>query len=181
MLHPQHERDTMPTELIQRYRELPFPSDHLGDCEENDEKIELLLDLEEFANDELVGNLLFDILDTPNEFDLARIEAIKIVGVSVDDSSPLAQKLRRRVWEIFGDRNEDTMVRQHASQNLCEGHGVEGELELIERVLFDEGDNIDVRHGAFSFVERAKNDTSVQQLIPKLRSHPLWSKYSGEL
>lgn len=171
----------MPTELIQRYRALPFPSDPLGDCEENDEKIELLLDLEEFANDEQVGKLLFEILDTSDEFDLARIEAIKIVGVSVDDSSPLAEKLRRRVWEIFGDRDEDTMVRQHASQNLCEGHGGEGELELIERVLFDESDNIDVRHGAFSFVERAKNDAFVEQLASKLRGHAFWSKYAGEL
>jgi hypothetical protein len=101
-----------PSELVVRYRTLPFRSDALGDCANNHQKLDILRDLDEYANDENVGQLLLDILNAPDEYDLARIEATKIVGLYVDSSSPLERQLKRQVWNIFADRNDDTLVRQ---------------------------------------------------------------------
>jgi hypothetical protein len=86
-----------PSQLIAKYRSLPFPSDALGDCTDNHTKTDILRCLDEYANDENVGLLLLDILHSPNEYDLARIEAAKIVGIYVSESSPLERRLKQQV------------------------------------------------------------------------------------
>ncbi len=170
-----------PSDLVVRYRALPFPSDDLGDCADNHAKPDILRDLDEHANNENVGELLLDILNASDEYDLARIEAAKIVHLYVDDSSPFERQLKQQVWNIFADANEDTMVRQHASQNTCVGFGGDAELEIIERLLFDEDDDIDVRHGAFSYLSHTTHSAFVNQLVPRLHNHDYWSKFPNSI
>lgn len=167
-----------PFKLVARYRSLPFPSDDLGDCADNHVKPDILRDLDEYANDQHVGQLLLDILNTPNEYDLARIEAVKIVHLYIDASSPLERQLKRQVWNIFADTNEDTLVRQYASQHISVGFGGDSELEIIERLLFDDDDDIDVRHGAFDYLSASTEVEFVNRLVPKLREHEYWSKFA---
>lgn len=166
-----------PSDLVERYRRLPFPSGELGDCDENSEKPAILCEIDEHANRPDVSQLLLDILTDSDEYDLARVEATRIVGIYVDDSSPLEERLKRQLWAIFADRDGDALVRQHASQNIAVGFGGESELKVVERVLFDDEDDVDVRHGAFSYLKDAIDTAFVQRLIPRLRRHPYWSKY----
>jgi hypothetical protein len=170
-----------PAHLVARYRALPFPSDVLGDCAENYAKPDILRDLDQHANDQTVGQLLLDILSDSDEYDLARIEAAKIVHLYIDESSPLERQLKQQVWNIFADANEDTLVRQHASQNICVGFGGDAELKIIERLLFDEDDDIDVRHGAFSYLRHATDSAFLNRLIPRLRDHAYWSKFPSSI
>lgn len=169
------------SQLIAKYRSLPFPSDALGDCADNHAKTDILRCLDEYANDESMGLLLLDILQSPNEYDLARIEAAKIVRIYVNQSSPLERRLKQQVWSIFADKNEDTLVRQHASQNICVGFGGDAEVSIIERVLFDEDDDIDVRHGAFDYLCDATDLTFINDLVPQLRDHEYWSRFSSSM
>jgi hypothetical protein len=169
------------SQLIAQYRSLPFPSDALGDCADNHAKPSILCCLDEHANDEGVGRLLLDILHSSDEYDLARIEAAKIVGIYVSESSPLERQLKQQVWNIFADKNEDTLVRQHASQNICVGFGGDAEVGIIERVLFDEDDDIDVRHGAFSYLRDATDLTFINGLVPRLRDHEYWSRFQSSM
>jgi len=172
--------ESLPQRVAQ-YRALPFPSDSLGDCADNHAKLDILRDLDEHANDEDVGQLLLDILNSPNEYDLARIESAKIVGIYVDKSSRLERKLKQQVWKIFADTDEDTLVRQHASQNICVGFGGDAELGIIERVLFDEDEDIDVRHGAFSYLRHAMDLAFINRLVPRLRDHEYWSRFPNSI
>ena len=81
------------------------------------------------------------------------------------------------MWSIFADTNEDTLVRQHASQNISVGFGGDCESEIIERVLLDEDDDIDVRHGVFSYLSRATDPTFVKGLASRLHEHQYWSRF----
>ncbi len=169
------------TELVTRYRSLPFPSDLLGDCTDNHAKLDLLGDLDDYANRESVGQLLLEILMATDEHDLARIEAAKIVGICVDNSSPLEHQLKQRLWKIFADTNDHTLVRQHASQNICAGFGGDSEHEVVERLLFDEEDDIDVRHGAFSYVSDTTDRLFVNRVVPRLQKHEYWSRFPDSI
>src|SRR5689334_17977413 len=116
------------SELVARYRALPFLTDHLGDCSDNHLKSEILRSIDEHATHPDVSRLLLDVLNAPLEYDLARIEAIKIVRLYVDDSSPLERDLKRQIWKIFSNKDDDVLVRQHASQNFSVGFGGDDEL-----------------------------------------------------
>jgi len=169
-------RMTAATEAVRRYRALP------PDAGDDDEvRIELLQALESYANDAEVGALLGEILRARGEYDLARIEAIKIVHLYVDETSPLEQALKRAVWDLFADRSEDALVRQHASQNLDAGFGGDQERAVVERVLFDDGDDLDVRHGAFRYLRGVTDAAFVRQMLPRLRGHAHWSRYRDAL
>lgn len=169
---------TEPTDLVARYRSLPFPSDDLGDCAENHAKMNILRNLDGQANEPHVSQLLLDILATPNEYDLARIEAAKIVGLYINETSPLESQLKQQVWNIFADLNDDTLVRQHASQNLSVGFGGDLEHRIIERVLFDGDEDENVRHGALGYVQDSKDRNLTARIIPRLTADPYWGTFS---
>ncbi|MDB5338647.1 MAG: hypothetical protein JWN70_4266 [Planctomycetaceae bacterium] len=171
--------DNTTAELVARYRALPFASDHLGVCPTNHAKVELLCQLDEYFNESIVSQLLLDILTSADEYDLARIEAAKIVGIYVTDASPLDRQLKRQVWNVFADSNEDRLVRQHASQHISGGFGGEAEHDIIERLLFDDEDDIDVRHGALEYIRRTDDTEFVNRLIGKLKVHPYWGKFTS--
>ncbi|MBI1369797.1 MAG: hypothetical protein GC162_14220 [Planctomycetes bacterium] len=101
---------------VQEYRSLPPSSDALGDTSENDRKCKILEQLDDDANDPLVSELLLEILHDPNEYDLARVEAIKATGICVDARSPLYTELTAELFRIAADESEDEMLRGWASR-----------------------------------------------------------------
>jgi hypothetical protein len=103
--------------LVAEYRSLPASSDHLPDTGPNDRKCNILFELDEQANDPDVSRLLLQVLRDPREFDLARVEAIKIVGLYISDENPLAQKLWAEVDRIAGS-DDDLMLQGWAQQSV---------------------------------------------------------------
>jgi hypothetical protein len=103
--------------LVSEYRSLPPSSDHLPDTGPNDRKRNILLELDEQANDPDVSQLLLDVLRDPREFDLARVEAIKVVGLYVSDDNPLAEQLWAEVYQIAAS-DEDLMLQGWAEQSV---------------------------------------------------------------
>jgi hypothetical protein len=101
--------------LVAEYRSLPPSSDHLPDTGPNDRKCEILIELDERANEPEVSRLLLEIVRDSREFDLARVEAIKVVGVYVSDENPLAGQLWAELERIAAS-NEDEMLRGWAER-----------------------------------------------------------------
>lgn len=96
--------------LVAEYRSLPPSSDHLPDTGPNDRKREILFELDEQANDREVSQLLLEVLRDPREFDLARVEAIKVAGIYVSDDNPLAEQLWAELYRIAAS-DEDEMLQ----------------------------------------------------------------------
>ena len=171
----------VPEEIVAQYRALPFGTDALGDCAENDAKVKLLAELDDHANTEVVAQLLFDVLSATHEFDIARIEAAKIVGIYINDQCPLERQLKNQLWHIVCNTDDDTVVRAHASQNIEIGFGGADEQQQVERLLFDDDDDIDVRHGALSYLKSTPDVSFAHNLVPRLRAHSYWQKFDGTL
>lgn len=101
--------------LVAEYRSLPPSSDHLPDTGPNDRKCEILIELDEQANDPDVSQLLLEVLRDPHEFDLARVEAIKVAGLYVSDDNPLAKQLWAELYQI-AESDEDEMLQGWAQR-----------------------------------------------------------------
>jgi hypothetical protein len=170
-----------PEEVVARYRAMPFGTDALGDCAENDAKVKLLAELDDHANAEVVAQLLLDVLSATDEFDLARIEVAKIVGIYINDQCPLERQLKNQLWHIVCNTDDDTLVRQHASQHIEIGFGGADEQQQVERLLFDDDDDTDVRHGAFSYLKSTPDVSFAHNLVPRLRAHSYWQEFDGAL
>jgi hypothetical protein len=102
--------------LVREYRGLPPSSDHLPDTGPNGRKCEILRELDELMNEPDVSRLLLDILTDRSEFDLARVEAVQLVGLYLDERSPLAGELEAELARIVHDEDEDEMVRGWAGR-----------------------------------------------------------------
>jgi hypothetical protein len=103
--------------LVAEYHSLPPSSDHLPDTGPNDRKCNILFALDEQANDPEVSQLLLEVLRDPREFDLARVEAIKVVGIYITDDNPLADQLWAEVYRI-AESDEDVMLQGWAQQSV---------------------------------------------------------------
>ena len=103
--------------LVAEYRSLPPSSDHLPDTGPNDRKCRILFELDDEANDADVSQLLLDVLRDPHEFDLARVEAIKVIGLYISKDNPLAGKLWDEVYRI-AESDDDQMLQGWAEQSV---------------------------------------------------------------
>ncbi len=101
--------------LVAEYRSLPPSSDHLPDTGPNDRKCKILFELDEQANDPEVSELLLEILRDSREFDLARVEAIKVAGIYISDDNPLAKQLWIELHRIAAS-DADEMLQGWAEQ-----------------------------------------------------------------
>lgn len=155
--------------IVEQYRKLPRWSD---DEEETEAKTRLLEKLEEHANTAVAARLLFGILSATDELDLARAEAVRIVGDSVDSSCPIEGQLKSELWRIACNTDDDLFVRQCASYKIDIGFGGADELRDVERLLFD--DDSDVRAGALTYLKSTPDISFAKRLVPRLRAHPLW-------
>ena len=99
--------------LVAEYRALPPSTDHLPDDGLNSRKREILFAPYEQANDPDVSQLLLDVLRNPLEFDLARVEAMKLVNTFVEGDNPLCEELWsavRRIAESEGHHDDDLLA-----------------------------------------------------------------------
>lgn len=133
--------------------------------EESAEKIEILRELEDLAEAE-VTRFLVSIAGDPNEYDLARIEAMKILELRRfgpdDDREPVARGIQR----VLAD-DEDDQVRAYAARALANFAAVPGVLAAVGARVLDEDEDADVRHNAFFALERSCPTEEAIDLVTK--------------
>jgi hypothetical protein len=61
------------------------------------------------------------------------------------------------------------------------GFGGDVEPQIIERLLFDDDDDLDVRHGAFCYLSESTDAALVNRLVPRLQAHEYWSNFSSSI
>ena len=102
--------------VVTEYRSLPTDTDELGDTAENDRKCKLIEQLDDFANDADVSELLLTLMRNPHEYDLARVESIKVAGIFIDESCPNYDDVVAELKRIVDDESEDEMIRGWADR-----------------------------------------------------------------
>lgn len=113
--------------LVAQYRSLPRPTEHASatDASLRDRKVEIVRALDDEANEADVSSLLLDVLRDSAEANLARAEAIEVVGLYIDESSPLWRELFGELLRIHSDVTEDATLRS----------GAESFVSFVEQAL----------------------------------------------
>jgi len=131
--------------------------------QESAAKIDSLLELVRLE-DLRVVHFLIEIAGNPDEYDLARIEALK--ALEWREVGPEARDdVVRMVGRVLQHDNDDE-VRSYAARTLAGYTEVPGVLDLASGHVLDPDEDEDVRHNAFFVIERSK---PTQQAISAMK------------
>jgi HEAT repeats len=150
--------------LIEEYR------DSSRDQPESPEKIEILRQLEA-SSDREVTIFLAEVAVRSDEYDLARIEALKILesrGIALD-----AERIEvtRALQRILADE-EDDEVRSYAARTMANFVSAPGARRLLGRYVLDHDEDEDVRHNAFFALERGGPDPDTRDILKRCLADP---------
>src|SRR5262245_33904674 len=141
---------------------------------ESPERIEMLRELEQ-APQSTVTQFLARVAADPGEYDLARIEALKILESrpidSMDTRSQVARELRRVL-----DGDEDDEVRAYAARAMANFIDAPGARASMGRYVLDTEEDEDVRHNAFFALERGGPSPESEPILDRCRSDPAFSQ-----
>ncbi len=135
-----------------------------------DDKFKLITDLEDHTSDPRVVALYLSVIADPAEYDLARIEAIKILCLWPPDDAADRQRVGRTIAQTLWP-DEDYLVRQYAAMSLGPYAEDDEVFEALTNVLIQD-DDIDVRHNALSSVEDSGPDDRTTALLRRLTDDP---------
>jgi hypothetical protein len=124
-------------------------------------KISILQELEYLSDSESIPFMIETALNK-TEYDLVRIEALKIIGVKKMKSKRLHNTAAAALNSILRDEYDDDDVRNYAA--MATGHYLEtdGVFEALIIILYDETADTNMRWSAFAEIERA------WELAPKI-------------
>jgi len=109
----------------------------------------------EHSNDKRVLQFFLSVIADTNEYDLARIETLKILGLR-DYVPEDHATVGRAIMHLLDDRDDG--VRNYATITMREFMQVDGALEAISKVLLDPDENITIRSSALGSLHRLGPD-----------------------
>lgn len=128
-------------------------------------KMTIIRSLEERDTPEVLTFFLQTVAN-PQEYDLARMEILKILRLYKSDEQQrqnIAQVLVTIVKE-----DQDDLVRSYAIMALRNYTGIEQVDDVVERVVTDEDEDEDLRFNAFSVLERIGPNERTRRLLQDL-------------
>ncbi|MET0132479.1 MAG: HEAT repeat domain-containing protein [Kibdelosporangium sp.] len=153
--------------LIESFRSVAATDDVDGSA-----KVEIVVKLEGRVGDERVLELFNAVIADPDEYDLARIECLKILRLWPPDEAGHRRVVGRTIATVLaaGD-DDDLLVRQYAAGALGPYTRDATVFDTLAGALVDDED-IDVRYNALSSVEEAGADERAVALLTRLADDP---------
>ncbi|MEV4312544.1 HEAT repeat domain-containing protein [Actinocrispum sp. NPDC049592] len=149
------------TGLIAEFEALP------GDESGGDAKWRIIADLDESLGDPRVLELFLKVVADREEYDLARIECLKVLDLYPPDD-------RVRVGRVIAgalDVEDDYLVRQYAAMSLGPYAGDPVVFEALSVAVLEDED-VDVRHNALESLVTADPDERITALLHRLTEDP---------
>jgi hypothetical protein len=151
--------------LVAAYRRLPSPADAEGAG-----RFTIITELGRHVGDPQVVGLYVSVIADPEEYDLARIECIKILGLRPPDTHPDRQRVGRVIAQALWP-DEDYLVRQYAAMSLGAYAKDDVVFEALTTVLAHD-DDVDVRHNAVDSIREAGPDDRSLALLRRMLDDP---------
>jgi hypothetical protein len=151
--------------LVEAYRCLPSPPDA-----EDAGRLTIITELEPHVGDPRVVDLYVSVISDPEEYDLARIECIKILGLWPPATRADRQRVGRAIAQTLWP-DEDYLVRQYAAMSLGAYAQDDVVFEALATVLAHD-DDIDVRHNAVDSIREAGPDDRSLTLLRRMVNDP---------
>jgi HEAT repeat protein len=128
-------------------------------------KIETLHELGGLADPE-IGPFLATIIGDAREYDLARIEALRMLETGQFGDDQDRDKLARRILRVLLD-DEDDQVRAYAARALSNFTDVSDVVAALGKHVLDGDEDDDVRHNAFFALERSAASEEAIDLVTR--------------
>jgi hypothetical protein len=118
------------------------------------DKIQAIIGLDKHLANEEVRAFFHKILISQQEYDLARVEVLKIVHIFGDQllQGQWKQQFADVIANILNDSEDDYLVRQYAAIALRSVLDVDSAFVAASQVLRDTEEDIDVRHNALGAI-----------------------------
>jgi len=139
------------------------------DSNEND-KGTIVESLADSLDERVVERFLKALLDKTEE-DLARIEILKSLIFRNDSSTNRVRFGTATMQVLQGD--DDYLVRQYAAKSMRRFVACDGAVELLERIIRNESEDIDVRHNALSAIEANASSPNCRDVLGRLVHVPV--------
>jgi hypothetical protein len=131
-------------------------------------KPDIILALEDFADDARVVEFLLSVASDESEYDLARIEVLKLFEVKDFGDPVVRTRIGRAIARVLSTTRDDD-VRNYAAMAAGSYLDAEGVFEEVERILHDDGADGDLRWNAFAAMKTggpsARSISSLQRLL----------------
>ena len=137
------------------------------------DKCAVIEDLADSLDERVVIFFLERLLDS-TENDLVRIRILKALDFRNDIPT---NRLRFGVATMqVLQSDDDDLVRQYAAISMRRFVACDGAIELMEKIIRNESDDIDVRHNALSAIEANGSSPSCREALGRLVQIPQLGK-----
>lgn len=138
---------------------------------ESHEKCEIVQGLEDHLNRPKVLTFYLDLIADPNEYDMARLGALKILQLWVPPSDRVRNRVGRRLAEVL-PREPDVLVQQWAAIAAENFVAVPEVFSALSVLLADCEEDLDVRHNCLAAVARRGRCEQVRRVLEPLTDDP---------
>lgn len=151
--------------LIEEFRE--ENTEALED-EDSSRKDQIVMDLQDLdSTDPRVLPFFLEVLGDENEFDLARIEILKFLELREHRDNAQDEQTGQLVKRILGADPDDD-VRNYAALAAGNYLAVSGVVDELERILFNENEDRNLRWNAFAAMKRMGPANESIKIMKKL-------------
>lgn len=137
------------------------------------DKCNVVEDLADSLDERVIVFFLERLLDN-TEDDLVRIRILKALDFR-NDSPQNRVRFGEATMQVLRS-DDDELVRQFAAISMRRFVACDGALELLERIIRDEADDVDVRHNALSAIEANASSPNCRETLGRLLQIPVFGK-----
>jgi len=161
-------------ELMNRYK-----SEDTNSLENIDhsEKPNIVASLEDFTDDDRVMHFLLAAVCDEQEYDLARIEILKVFDVKCFRDLTVRRNLGRAIATVLR-KSEEILVRNYAAMAAAQYMDLEEVSDTVAHILLDENEDFDLRWNAFAAIKSDGPSQRSIELLSRLRLEQEFEKSS---
>lgn len=137
-------------------------------------KVRIIMELEGVDDDRVLPFFLETVMNE-DEYDLARIEILKILEIRESNDKDEHQKIGHIVKNILMNDPDDD-VRNYAAMTVSNFMDVEGVIEQIVKIIFNVEEDINLRWNAFTAVEKMGPTQQSLEILQKCLSEDEFKK-----
>jgi hypothetical protein len=155
-----------PADRLATFRAVP-----LDESGEAHEKCQILQELEGHLDDPEVLDFFLNLIGDSSEYDLARIDALKILELWEAPDAQTRHRIGLRLGEVLKSE-EDVLVQQWAGIAAGSYADIPDVFSVVSAVLTDRVADLDVRHNCLAAVRRLGDSEVAVNLLRSLERDP---------
>jgi hypothetical protein len=122
-------------------------------------------------------SFFLDLVNDPNEYDLARIEALKILQIWKSPRIQVRNQIGRCIAKVLISE-DDTLVQQWSAIAADAYIDIPEVFAAVSTRLTDRGADLDVRHNCLAAIERLGTSNEAIHLLQSISDDPRLGIYA---